>query len=72
MPECGAAVSGHGHGRLGEPKGFAAVSLLAHENRWRNELWFSLSPSHGPWTSIFGRRKVNEYLSLSSVKRSHE
>lgn len=34
MPECGAAVSGHGYGWLGEPKGFAALSFLAHENRW--------------------------------------
>ena len=34
LPECGAAVSRHGDGWLGEPEGFAALSLLAHENRW--------------------------------------
>lgn len=64
MPECGAAVSGHGYGWLRKPKGFAALSFLAHENRWRNELRFPLSPSHGPWNSFFRRRKVNEYIFL--------
>ena len=34
LPQCGAAVSGHGDGWLGELEGFAALSLLAHENRW--------------------------------------
>lgn len=34
LPECGAAVSRHGDGWLREPEGFAALSLLAHENRW--------------------------------------
>lgn len=34
LSERGAAVSRHGHGWLGKPKGFAALSLLTHENGW--------------------------------------
>lgn len=59
LPECGAAVTCHGDGRLGELEGFAALSLPAHEDGWRDELWLPLSSPYGPGTSVFGRRKVN-------------
>lgn len=74
LPECGAPVSCHGDGWLWEPEGVATLSLPAHEDGWRDELWFPLGPPHGPGPSLFGRRKVMNmfYFVCSLIKRTHE